>query len=203
MTKIVPTKPNDLTDVDFAKAALELGCEMAAVKAIATVETRGSAFIYDEKGNAWVPVILFERHKMYKFLKDKNKLPKDLNNYKSIVNPNSGGYLGGIDEHLRLQDAVKLDRDSALSSASWGAFQIMGFNWKACGYNSLQEFITAMYTSSATQLDAFVGFIKSNKLLHNALKAKNWAKVAFYYNGENYVINKYDTKLLNAYNKFK
>lgn len=176
----------------FAAAAAKLGVEVAAIKAIASVETKGSAWI-----SPGVPQILYERHIMARLLKAKGistaGLPSDL------VNTSPGGYGKFSEQHGKLSRAVQIDRDCALQSCSWGMFQIMGFNFKACGYATVQEFVNAMYKSEDEQLNAFIGFIKSNQQLNQALKSKDWATVARLYNGADYKINQYDTKLSAAY----
>lgn len=185
-----------LTDNDFIAAANSLGVEVAAIKAVASVETKGSAW-----ESVGIPRILYERHIMARLLKAKGislvGLPADL------VNTTPGGYGKYSEQHGKLDRAVKIDRECALQSCSWGMFQIMGFNYKLCGYSTLQDFINAMYTSEAKQLEAFVGFIKSNPKLHQALKDKNWPVVAAQYNGPEYKKNSYDTKLAEAYKQFK
>ena len=95
-----------------------------------------------------------------------------------------------------------LDREAALKSASWGRFQIMGFNHASAGHATIQTFIDAMFKSESAHLDAFVAFLQSTGL-NDALKKKDWAKFARGYNGPDYAANKYDTKLEDAYNKFK
>ncbi|WP_426770837.1 N-acetylmuramidase domain-containing protein, partial [Pseudomonas aeruginosa] len=79
-----------------------------------------------------------ERHWMFKLLKRKLGRDPEIND---VCNPKAGGYLGGQAEHERLDKAVKMDRDCALQSASWGLFQIMGFHWEALGYASVQAFV--------------------------------------------------------------
>ncbi len=46
-----------LTDLDYSKVAETLGCEVAAIKAVAEVESRGEAYFSNGK-----PKILFEAH---------------------------------------------------------------------------------------------------------------------------------------------
>ena len=180
-----------LQESDFVTAANLLGCEVASVKAVKEVESRGNGFQADGQ-----PVILFERHKFHTFTKGKYD-----KSHPNISNSKPGGYGASSTQHARLQEAVKLDRDSALMSASWGLFQVMGFNWKDLGYKDLQQFITAMYSSETEQLMAFVRFVKANGLA-DELKRKDWAGFARGYNGSNYKINNYDVKLANAYKKF-
>ena len=185
-----------VSEKSFAAAAAVLGIEVAAIKAIASVETKGSAWVAPG-----VPTILYERHIMARLLKAKGistvGLPEDL------VNTTPGGYGKYSEQHAKLDRAVLIDRDSALQSCSWGMFQLMGFNYKACGYATIQDFVNAMYKSEDSQLDAFVGFIRSNSSLNQALKNKDWATVARIYNGSDYKKNAYDTKLAEAYKSFK
>ena len=183
---------NKLTEQDFKNAAKELNCEIAAIKAVAEVESKSDGFLPTGE-----PVILFERHifsKLTKGLFDKS--------HPNISNPTPGGYGTVSQQHKRLQAAVALDRNAALMSASWGKFQIMGFNFTLAGYNSLQQFVTAMYTSEAEHLKAFVEYIK-NTFLDDELRDKRWKDFARKYNGPAYYKNKYDTKLEAAYKKYK
>jgi hypothetical protein len=178
-----------LTEQDYINAANELNCEVAAIKAVAEVESLNGGFQVDGK-----PKILFERHKFAQFTKGKyNSSNPD------ISNERPGGY--SSNEHERLEKASKLDRNAALQSASWGKFQIMGFNYNLAGFSVLQDFINAMYKSEGEQLKAFVKFIKSNKL-DDELRDKRWSDFARIYNGKNFQINQYDVKMKKAYEKY-
>lgn len=173
---------------DFQRAAAVIGCDVAAIRAVCAVEAPRGGFLPDGQ-----PTILFERHQFSKRTGGKF----DASN-PSISNPKRGGYVGGAGEHLRLQQAAALDRDAALKSASWGKFQIMGFNYAACGFPSLQSFINAMYHSEGAQLDAFIAFVKHEGLA-DELREHRWADFARRYNGPDYAANRYDDKLAGAY----
>ena len=179
-----------LQESDYIEAAKILNCEVAAVKAVAEVESTGSGFLSNGR-----PKILFERHYFHRLTKGKFS-----SFYPDISNRQSGWYTKN--EHARLEKAAKLNREAALQSASWGKFQIMGAHWKALGYSSIQEFINAMYASETEHLMAFVKFVKVNGL-SDELQRKDWAGFARGYNGSNYHINKYDQKMAVAYNKYK
>lgn len=183
---------NKLQECDFITAAKLLNCEVAAIKAVHEVEVRGKAFQPDGK-----PTILFERHKFSKYTN--GKFDKT---HPHISNKKSGGYGPTSAQHGRLAEAAKLDRTAALMSASWGAFQIMGFNYLSAGFKDLQSFINAMYAGEVEQLLSFVNFIKSEKL-EKYIQTRNWAAFAERYNGIDYKKNKYDTKLAEAYKKYK
>lgn len=189
--------PNSLTETDYKSAAQTLGVPTPAVKAVASVESAGAGFLSDGR-----PKILFERHVMYAQLSaklGKAKADQLAAKHPDIVNPKAGGYDGGAKEHDRLGRAAEIDRECALSSASWGAFQIMGYHWKSIGYATLQGFINAMYASEAAHLVAFIRFIKADPVLVRALKALDWAAFARRYNGPGYAKNQYDLKMSKAY----
>lgn len=57
---------------------------------------------------------------------------------------------------------------AALESASWGAFQIMGYHWQRLGYASVQDFVTAMSASESQQFEVFTRFIETDPVLHKA-----------------------------------
>lgn len=196
-----------LRNHDLVVAAERLGIPLAAIYAVNEVESKGKGFLDNGK-----PVILFERHIMYRQLATARNAGDDTAELKrhadqlatanpALVNPKPGGYIGGAAEHQRLAMARLIDDTVALESASWGAFQIMGFHWKRLGYASVQAFVTAMAAGESQQLDAFTRFIETDPALHKALKARKWAEFARLYNGPDYLRNLYDTKLQRAYER--
>ncbi|MEY2944087.1 MAG: hypothetical protein RLY97_2101 [Pseudomonadota bacterium] len=177
-----------LTDADFERAAKKIGCSVAAVRAVAKVESNGGGYLADGR-----PKILFERHVFHK----RTNGVYDAG-HSGISNSQPRGYSGGAAEYDRLAEAIALDRKAALESASWGAFQVMGFNCKAAGYADVEAFVKDMVHSPATQLDAFVGFILKNHL-DDELRNLNWKGFASGYNGSGYAENHYDEKMAAAY----
>lgn len=190
--------PRHLTDDDLVKAAGTLGVPVAAIRAVNEVESRGEGFLPDGR-----PVILFERHVFYKRLKARGLDVDALAaKYQNVVSPNVGGYMGGAAEYMRLAIAERIDADAAHESASWGAFQIMGYHWQALEYASVADFVARMQNSEADHLDAFVRFIAADTALLSALKGKKWAAFAKGYNGPDYARNLYDVKLARAFDRY-
>lgn len=182
-----------LSEDSFNKAALALGCEVAAIKAVCEVEAPRGGFLEDGRVR-----ILFERHKFYKYTSG-----KFASSHPDICNPQPGGYgPDGAYQYERFNKAFSLDPQAAMMSASWGKFQIMGFNFRAAGFSSLDDFVSAMKLGEGAQLLAFVNVVKSWRL-EDALRHHDWASFARQYNGENYRINSYDTKLAAAYDRHK
>jgi hypothetical protein len=181
-----------LNEADYEQAAALLQCDVPAIKAVAEVESRGAGFLSDGR-----PKILFERHKFRSATGGKfDKTHPDISNRKP------GGY-GAAGDHQwqRFNEAAALDRDAAISSCSWGKFQVMGFNFQVCGFASHEDFHAAMFKSEGEHLKAFCNFIAGNNL-GGALRNHKWATLAQGYNGKDYKINQYDTKLAAAYKKY-
>ncbi len=179
--------PAPLEDADFERAAKALGCAVAAIRAVGDVES-GGGFLADGR-----PKILFERHV---FSRQTSRHFDAA--HPDIANPVPGGYLGGPAEYVRLARAIACDRAAALRSASWGAFQIMGFNHKAAGFDDVEAFVQAMVSGSGAQLDAFVRFIQSAGL-GDAIVRRDWPGFARGYNGPDYARNHYAARLAAAF----
>lgn len=191
---------NDLTD--FAK---KYNLELAAVKAVNEVESAGKGFLMDGK-----PKILFEGHVFWQQLKKAGINPE------SLLTPQNKNvlyqkwtkiyYQGGTKEYNRLNQAIAISADpkvkeAALSAASWGSFQIMGYHAKSLGYPSVQNFVDRMGVHEREHLLAFGKFLEVNNIMIH-LRNKNWAKFAERYNGSGYKANGYDEKLRKTYLKY-
>ncbi|MGE8327279.1 N-acetylmuramidase domain-containing protein [Pseudomonas urmiensis] len=194
-----------LRNVTLVVGAARLGVELAVIYAVNEVESAGSGFLVNGK-----PKILFERHVMHKRLAlprtegdDQAALLRHADQlasqFPALVNIKPGGYIGGVAEHQRLAQARMIDPVCANESASWGAFQIMGYHAPRLGYASVDEFVQLMCLDENQQFEAFIRFIEADSNLLKALKGKKWAAFAKGYNGPAYARNLYDVKLERAY----
>jgi len=191
--------PRHLAEADLEKAADRLGVQVAAIKAVNTVESNGSGFFADGR-----PVILYERHVAWRLLDEAELAPATFGDrYPNLINQARGGYIGGAAEWSRLATARQImPAEIALASCSWGQYQIMGYHWQRLGYDSIDAFVAAMQSGEAAHLDAFVRFIEADPALLKALKARKWADFARAYNGPAYKANLYDIKLARAYERY-
>ncbi len=194
-----------LRNATLVAAAARLGVELAVIYAVNEVESAGSGFLATGK-----PKILFERHVMHQRLglpraegDDQSALRRHADElaaqFPALVNTKPGGYIGGAAEHQRLAQARMIDALCANESASWGAFQIMGYHAERLGYASVDEFVRLMSQDENQQFEAFVRFIEADPALLKSLKGKKWAAFAKAYNGPAYARNSYDVKLERAY----
>jgi hypothetical protein len=192
--------PKMLTETDFEQAAGLLKCDVAAVKAVAEVESSGNGFLTDGRVK-----ILFEGHKFYKFTNGKYAQSHPTICYKkwtkAFYAKGPTADIRGDGELKRLDEAMALDRPAALMSASYGKFQIMGFNFPVCGFGKVEDFYTSMQVSEGEQLKAFCNYVVGNAI-DDELRMHHWAEFAMRYNGAEYKKNEYDTKLAKAYAKY-
>ena len=93
---------------------------------------------------------------------------------------------------------MNIHREAALSSSSWGKFQIMGFNCSKCDCKGVEEFVDRMHVNEDEHLSIFVCYIK-NTFLDDELRAYEWKTFARAYNGALYWKNNYDRKLAASY----
>lgn len=191
----MPTSPDrSLTEADYQSAARDLGVDVAVIRAVTAVEARGRGFI----DGTDLPLILFEGHHFHRLTG--GRYDRD---FPGISYPrwDKSKYKGGRGEYDRLRQAIKVHDskpEPALMSASWGMFQIMGFNHAKVGYGSVVDFVNAMAESERNQLQAFVAFVRAAGLA-DELKRQDWANFARGYNGPGYKANKYDAKLAAAF----
>lgn len=192
-----------ITEKDFNELANKFGIEIAALKAIFKVEAGGkSGFLKD---NPDIPVTLEEGHIFYKYIQNKHKNASEIaKKYPTICYKSwtKQYYKTGLNEYNRYLLAKSIDEECAMLATSWGMGQCMGFNYKACGYNSVKAFVNAMYESERNQLLAMCNFIKSNQKMYKALQNKDFKTFASIYNGPGQV-DYYGSKLEQAYNKYK
>lgn len=190
----------------IVKVAKENQMDPAALLAVKYVEVGDGTGFYKNNGYKNIPTILFEGHIFFKYYNQNHPLANREELQK--LHPNvyypkwdRSKYLGGVRELDRLKEACDLDRECGLVSASWGIGQIMGFNYKACNCETIQEFVNKNYLSVEYQLKLWVDFLSNDNTIRYSLKKLDWTSFARRYNG-NGQVNYYADKLKKYYNKF-
>lgn len=190
-----------LNEGDIEEFAVELGVEVAAIKAVIDIEAGKTHQGFWSEG---YPILNFD---LTVFRQMASRHGVNLSKYYSshplvFSRPNISKY--GSQQaavQARLDCAMSIDTICAIEGTFWGMFQIGGFNWKLCGMSSAQEFWQKMSRSERDQLELFGYFITNSGLLP-ALKAKNWTAFARGYNGPGYAAHGYHTRLANAYARY-
>ena len=182
-----------LTREKAAEIANRLACQTGVVLAVADVESGGRHDLPDGR-----PQILFEAHWFSKLTGHRYDA-----SHPNISSPvwDRSLYRGGAAEYGRLQAAAHLDNNAALQSCSWGLFQIMGFNHKACGFPTVEAFVDFIKGPDDADMEAFCNFVKANPAILKAMQEKDWKAFALHYNGPGAVAS-YSAKMADAYAKF-
>lgn len=177
-----------VTDSQIAAFALRLGCTTKQLRAVAKVESGGSAF--DSAGR---PKILFERHIFH-------RLTDGQWDGTTFSNAAPGGY--DVSSWSKLTQAAAKNPDAAFSSASWGRFQVMGAHWNALGYASPIALAYSTVGDEAGHYELLARFIEKNGLTDElralAPVAAACRPFALKYNGPNEAKNNYAGKLAAA-----
>ena len=178
-------------------AMLPVGVELNALLAVLVVEASGQGI--DPKTSK--PVIRFEVHQFFERYGHLNQVAFDahfmfdkLYKWKGHAFKVAQGTAfiplhvptgGQAAEWLALQTAMELDPSSAgpaIESTSFGAGQIMGFHYKRVGYDTPFDMMRAAYNQEE-QIHMLIRLIESDIRLLTALRKKDWATFARYYNG--------------------
>lgn len=177
-----------VTDSQIAAFSLRLGCTAKQLRAVAKVESGGSAF--DNTGR---PKILFERHIFH-------RLTDGQWDGAPFSDPTPGGY--DVSSWSKLTQAAAKNPDAAFSSASWGKFQVMGAHWNTLGYASPIALAYSTVQDEAGSYELLARFIEKMGLL-TELRALSPAAAqcrpfALRYNGPSEAKNNYAGKLAAA-----
>jgi hypothetical protein len=184
------------SDDPWMALAKSLAVEAAVLKAVAAVEAAGSGFLPDDPAK---PKILFEGHAFHRLTGGRFAAQRPDLSYPKWDRTKYSGTLKG--EWARLDAACNLDRPAALQSASWGMFQIMGFNYAYCGCPEVEAFVALQHAGAAPQMECFARFVARPPYL-KALQAKDWVAFAAAYNGPQHAKNHYAPKMAAAYATF-
>jgi len=103
----------------------------------------------------------------------------------------------------RFLEAVKIHKECAYMSTSWGLGQVIGANFRN-EFSSIDDMEKLLMNGTeSSQLLIMSSFIKNNPTLQNAINTEDWSTAAREYNGDGYAKNKYDENLKKQYEELK
>jgi hypothetical protein len=190
-----------LTEQDYSNAANLMKVDVPTVKAVGFVESSGNGFLADGR-----PVILFESAVFSRLTNHKYDESDPAISTRGWVD-NYGD--AGVHQWDRLAQAIGVlpavnhlvvNAAPALESCSWGAFQIMGFNYAVSGYPDVMAFVRQMRVAYH-QLESFTYICITNGW-DLFLRRHDWLGFALRYNGAMERRNDYDQRLAAAYNAY-
>lgn len=172
-----------ITTQELEELALEFKIPVSKIFAIKKVESGGKGF--DEKTGKLI--IQFEPAWFKK---------------QAPYMPSGRWSLNGVErqeqEWIAFNDAFKLHANGAMESTSIGLMQVLGLHFKRLGFKSVGAMWDFAKKSEKNQLWLGLEFIRTDKIMYQALVQGRWAIVARRYNGSLYYVLKYDVKLANA-----
>jgi hypothetical protein len=183
---------------DAVKIAAEIKVPTAVVIAICKVESPKGPLLPSGR-----PTALLEAAQFWKRVKSAGLDPALLvKTHPGILAPDWARakklYRGGEAEWSRIQEAAAIHEDAAYQSASFGQYQIMGFNSKVCGYKSAKAMADA-FTDPKAQDKAFIAYCAADPVLISAMRKLDWHGFAKRYNGPGYAQNNYHVKMANEH----
>lgn len=181
-----------LTNEQINLLACEFGIEYRMLKAIIQVESGGTGFS-DTTGKI---IIQFEPSW---FKRNKADWAKDTKN----VTWQANKVENQTKEWQAFNSAFASSPVAAMKSTSIGLMQLMGFHYILAGFKTVGEMWDYAKISEYNQVRMTLVWLSKNKALLAAVKAKNFDKIAYYYNGSKYAEFDYHNKLRRAYNSAK
>jgi len=144
-------KPSTVTAGQIEATAENLGVSGAHVRGLLEVEAGGAGFVGRQ------PVILVEPH----------RFSRATGHRFDATHPSISYPRWGMRPYPKMQFArygqllkmVSLVPEAGFASASYGLFQILGENFRKCGFEDSMSFAEAMAQSEDAQLIAFENFI--------------------------------------------
>ena len=171
-------------------------CEAGAVLAVIEIESGGR--ITARVNGRDEPVIRFEGHVFDRLLPASHRARARA---AGLAHPKAGRVRNPRSQGARwrlLDRAIAIDRIAALSATSWGLGQVMGFNWRALSYGSVDALVAEARDGARGQIALMARFV-DHAGLASALKARDWRRFARRYNGPAYARHGYHTKLAAAH----
>lgn len=182
--------PKRLTVDQVKQAAAEFKIPYANLRAVIDVESSGKGFADDGR-----IIIQFEPHHF------KRNYAQWRKHAAGSTWVNNGVQTQGP-EWKSFNEAYAINPKAAMLSTSTGLMQVMGFNHKVCGFDSVEDMWAFSEVSEYNQLIVGLRFIAANKALLKAAQVGDFAKFALHYNGKDYKKFKYDTRMEAARKKY-
>ncbi|MCR5454250.1 MAG: N-acetylmuramidase domain-containing protein [Bacteroidales bacterium] len=178
----------------IAVIANELGIEVEIALAVICVESGGNGFGSDGR-----MLIRFENHVFYTYFGDKSeekqkiydehfsyntKKRRDDHKYRAKKSDEwKTSHTGQDAEWEAFEIARSIAETEAMYSISMGAPQVMGFNFKMIGYNSVQDMFAAFCKDIRYHIMALFDFCNANGTRIQYLRTRDFLSFAKAYNG--------------------
>lgn len=193
-----------IENIDLPRIGHEIGVGEDEIHAFMDVEANGSPF--DNQGRLKA---LYEPHRAYALSSGETR--------RRLIDAGLAYRRWGEkpypkDSYDRITRACAIDEAIALKSTSWGATQIMGSNYHALGYATVQDMVEAFMDDAETHIAGAVRFMVANGIddemrrlasLKRPTTPDDCVGIVSVYNGAGFRKNNYHVKLAKAHNKWR
>lgn len=201
-----------MDSINYTALSDTFAIEPELLRAVVLVEAGKSGFFIDWNGDKRIK-IQFEPHIFVRVLKRRGVKARlfRAGRFRSVYVDGKFILMNKVDRQKKEWDAFnkawKVDKEVTMLSTSYGLGQIMGFNYKLAGYDTVGQMLDHFKESEHNQIQGMIAFMQNRKVrgvsLLQMLKNKDFQSFARYYNGPGYKKYNYDTRIENAYKKFK
>lgn len=165
-----------ISDSDILAAAREYNIDPVDLAALIEVEAQGSGYLADGRLK-----ILYEPHLFHRLTDGRHGTVKPISAPSWSVT-REWGYGSFAEQYRRRAEAAKLDRDAAYQACSYGAFQLLGSNFRAAGYDNVFALVDDLQDSPRNQLRAILRWMQAEGILQH-LRDRNMPAFFSRYNG--------------------
>lgn len=190
-------KFNDVKNIIPRNLYEQYGITLTHLEAVILVETGGEFFTTNDD-DIVRPLMRYEGH-YFDRLCPANV--RERARSQGVSSPKVGGIKNPksqSDRYRLLNKAIKIDKETAYKSCSFGIGQVMGSHYKVLGFDSAYEFYLYNKENPVNQIDVMLKFINYFGLM-SKLRNEDWSGFARGYNGAGYAKNQYHIKLQKAY----
>ncbi len=184
--------PDKVPPADYAVIGDALGVSPDLVRAMATKESA-------ERPDA----IRFEKHWWRKL----RFASREAKRHDRRGNARDWGerwiHFEAMDEICRRDAMLNPAADgAAIQSHSFGWCQIMGFNFRHCGFEEPRGFLNAMRTVQG-QRECFIALVRDDEKLHEAMRREDCHAIGYHFNGRNYRKNNYHIDIARLTSRYR
>lgn len=190
---VVPTEAPAVAgerDAIVRRLAGQYGVDERLALAVLAIESGGAGFYNGDLVTRFEPHVFLDRfHALFRQRFKVGEPQWDGNQHR--VN-NGGAWMqfhgDQVYERVAQRLAAQIGREAAFEAASYGAGQIMGFNYALCGYDSAEAMVAAFSESEEAQIKAVFEYFRNRKddtgrSALDCLRAGDLVGFAVLYNG--------------------
>ena len=148
-----------ISDSDILSAARENDIDPVDLAALIEIESQGSGYLGDGRLK-----ILYEPHIFHGLTDGAHGEVKPIS-ARAWSTVRSWGYGSLSEQYERRSKAARKDKDAAYQACSYGAFQLLGTNYRAAGYDNIHAMVDDLEEKPRAHLQSIIRWMTHEGLL--------------------------------------